>query len=97
MCLRHATKYSYDIGSRRIGHLDTTTDLIPVTVIGMSPFPVARSVFIGSHAVVCTGLARSVVQHSRLRLYFVKDAGVRRPKLDSAIRKSLSASYLFCR
>lgn len=76
-------------------------DLTPATAIGMSPFPVARNVFIGNLAVVCTGLVRGVVQRSRHRLYFVMDAGVKRPKQDSVIRKSpilpSTCYYILCR
>lgn len=65
------------------------TGLILATAIGMSLFHVAQSAFTGNHAVVCIGLARGVVPHLRHRLYFVKDVGVKRPKLDSVIRKLL--------
>lgn len=92
--LELSTNYKHDIDSRRTSHLDTMTDLIPVTAIGMTPSPVARSVFIGSLAVACTGLVRSVVQHSKHILYFVKDAGVKRLKLDFVIRESPPHPYV---
>lgn len=63
-------------------------DLTPATATGMNPIPAVRGAFTGNHAVVCTGLVRSVVQHSKHRPCFVRGVGVERLRLDSAIRKS---------